>query len=100
MSNKFANLYTEPSGIRDVMAGPWHDIRVDVIEPGAQLEFDSTSLEHSCFVIDGSAELINGDGQHFDLTAKSAFSIPSGGTATVTASEPTRILHIEMSLPH
>lgn len=99
MSNKFVNLYTESSGITDVMAGPWRDIRVDTIDVGTTLELESTSAEHSCFVIEGEAELLNGDGQSFNLTAQSAFSLPSGGRATVTATSPTRLLHIEMTLP-
>ncbi|MFE5563402.1 hypothetical protein ACFQ68_00315 [Amycolatopsis japonica] len=99
MSKKFVNLLTEPSNITQVMAGPWQDIRVDVVAAGATLDLNTETLEHSCFVIDGVAELINGDGRRFELIQNSAFSLPAGGSATVRATTQARLLHIEMRLP-
>lgn len=99
MSKKFVNLYQEPSNITEVMAGPWKDIRVDVIAEGDDLTLASDTLEHSCFVIDGEGQLLNGDGQTFPLTKNSAFSLPFGGKATVSAQSEIRLLHIEMVLP-
>lgn len=99
MSKKFANLYTEPSNIRDVMAGPWRDVRVDRVVAGDALELASETVEHSCFVISGEAVLRNGDGKEFPLEPRTAFSLPRGGAARITASSDLSLLHVEMDLP-
>ena len=51
MSKKFVNLATEASNITEVMAGPWNDIRLEKVAPGAPLELESVSVEHACFEI-------------------------------------------------
>jgi hypothetical protein len=97
-SKKFVNLYKEPSNIHEVMAGPWKDIRLEVIEAGGTLELASAELEHAGFVISGTGTLTNGDGLEFTLERSKAFAIPSKGRATITAVEEITLLHIEMHI--
>lgn len=97
-SKKFVNLYKEPSNVHEVMAGPWKDIRLEVIAPGDTLELESVDLEHAGFVISGTGVLKNGDGLEFSLSRSRAFAIPSKGRVTVTAIEEITLLHIEMHI--
>ena len=99
MSKKFVNLATEASNITEVMAGPWNDIRLEKVAPGAPLELESVSVEHACFVVSGSGTLVNGDDQTFPLKTQDAFAIPSGGRVRLEADEEFSLLHIEMKLP-
>lgn len=97
-SKKFVNLYREPSNIHEVMAGPWKDIRHEVIAPGDVLELESVEVEHAGFVISGTGVLKNGDGLEFDLGRSRAFAIPSKGRVSITANEELTLLHIEMHI--
>ena len=97
-SKKFVNLYEAPSNIHEVMAGPWKDIRLEVIAPGETLELESVELEHAGFVISGSGTLVNDDGLEFSLSRSRAFAIPSHGRVSITAAEEITLLHIEMHI--
>ena len=97
-SKKFVNLYEAPSNIHEVMAGPWKDIRLEVIAPGETLELESVELEHAGFVISGTGTLVNGDGLEFSLSRSRAFAIPSKGRVSITAAEEITLLHIEMHI--
>jgi hypothetical protein len=97
-SKKFVNLYEEPSNIHTVMAGPWKDIRLELIAPGDTLELESVDLEHAGFVISGTGVLKNGDGLEFSLSRSKAFAIPSKGRVAITAVEEITLLHIEMHI--
>lgn len=99
MSKKFVNLFSEPSNITDVMEGPWKDIRVEKVGAGENLELESNSVEHACFVISGSGTLVNGDGTVFPVQAQGAFAIPAGGRVRLEATDELSVLHIEMNLP-
>jgi mannose-6-phosphate isomerase-like protein (cupin superfamily) len=99
MSKKFVNLFTEPSNITDVMEGPWNDIRVEKVGAGDNLELESDSVEHACFVISGSGKLVNGDGAVFPIQAQGAFAIPAGGRVRLEAADELMVLHVVMDLP-
>lgn len=98
MAKNIVNLSTETSNITEVMAGPWNDIRIEKIAPGADLELKSDSMEHACFVVAGSGTLVNGDETPFSLKAQDAFAIPAGGQVRLVADQEFTLLHIEMNL--
>ncbi|MGW5150935.1 hypothetical protein [Rhodococcus koreensis] len=99
MSNKFANLYKESSNIREVMAGPWNDIRIDTLEAGATLTLESEELEHSLFVLSGTATVTNSDGNDFAVAKSAAVALPAHGRIDITCTSDTvQLLHIEMRL--
>lgn len=99
MNNKFANLYTEPSNIREVMAGPWNDIRIDTLRQGQTVSLESDNLEHSLFFLSGTATVTNSDGTEFALRKNSALALPAHGRVDITCtSDSLEMLHVEMRL--
>ncbi|MFD1811643.1 hypothetical protein [Rhodococcus gannanensis] len=99
MSNKFANLYQEPSNIREVMAGPWNDIRIDTLHEGQTLTLESDELEHSLFFLSGTATVTNSDGTKFALQKNSALALPAHGRIDIECtSETVELLHVEMRI--
>ncbi len=98
MSELRVNLYENASSnIRNVMDGPWEDIRV--VEFGEDsLLLETSKLEYCGFVISGEIHLRNGDGNTVVLGPDSAFALPKTGKAELSGSIRSQVLLISMRL--
>lgn len=88
MADPIVNLFDNPSsGITEVMAGPWRDVRVVKLEPGQSLSLASVREEHAGFVLSGGCQLTAAEGRDFALRRNNAFALPLGGDAQVIAGQ-------------
>lgn len=92
------NLGTEKSGISEVMAGPWQDIRVTQVAAGESTELSSGDTEHAGFVVGGTGTITSVSGERFPLTPGVAFAIPVGGSVALAAETDLEFLHVIMKV--
>src|SRR5690606_3302951 len=92
-AKNIVNLFSEPSRIREVMAGPWEEISVDNLgSEGVTLISDDR--EHAGFVLRGVITGTTASGEVFTLRRGSAFAIPQGGEMSLSSALPASFLHV------
>lgn len=100
MANPIVNLFDNASsGITEVMAGPWRDVRVVKLKPGQPLSLASVREEHVGFVLSGGCQLTAAEGLDFSLRRNHAFALPLGGHAQIIAGQDgTSMLIVTMNV--
>jgi hypothetical protein len=92
------NLGTEKSGISEVMAGPWQDIRVTQVAAGESTELSSGDAEHAGFIVGGTGTITSVSGERFRLAPGVAFAIPVGGSVVLATDAGLELLHVIMNV--